>query len=248
MKPIREVVTDPDTLYIDTGQDYAAPHISGGILNFKVERRKLEWEDEPGQRTSCDVAWLYGGGDLCMVEEKKAGDFDSSVQARRLQRQLRLDLREADTVIFAARFGARGIGERASYSLGEGWIQKRYSDINSWQMHGYVMAVPPSPAQALSVYNDMRTLMQHPNKQLRILAGDDRKRRVADRDATLTFLRRTFKGVGAATAVKIKNIMTEHKLSLVDLYTRSPQALKSIGITPGIIAQIQTMKEVPRDE
>ena len=130
------------------------------------------------------------------IESKTGGDFQTSKDKQRLQRQSRDLIASVDVAMWGLLL-----------LPGEEWSTPCLTDMVKWQaMGGSIQILPWDVYQTAQVLVELRTIMQ-PGTHLRsILRGDDWKRpEEIELSPCATALRRIFEGVGVRIAMLLDN-------------------------------------------
>lgn len=222
MKTLRDVVVNPDTIYIDGRQDYAKlaqadPHFA--VCGLPVG----------------DVAWIRDGR-LYVVEEKKSNDLENSVKGRRLQKQLRRCIAQADYTFLALRTSRTITWGMMSLAL----TKRTIMEVNKFVRWGHIVFLPAGRQDALNaiptlitaVMTDMPSILagtdEHPKKETKRLPPFQRA------------VRRLFDGVGGSLAPKLDRYFES---DLSRLLSAGESELREAGAHSGIIRQIESLRK-----
>jgi hypothetical protein len=226
---LREIVTDPDLVYVD----HAQPDSSWARTTPGFEIAHLRWQVPEGE-ASCDYAWL-NKGKLWGVEEKRGADLVSSANKRRLQRQLRELVVEVDVPVLALRLDYDPWdGAVLTLELGEGELVRLMRWLSEWP--GRTLWLPDSLGLS-DTLSWARTGLTSP--KLGVLAGTDRKRPKAPTQFQ-TWLRRLFTGVGAKTATRLESGFKGK--TFAQALKAGPAQWHKAGAHVGIIRQLEAMQ------
>ena len=143
-----------------------------------------------------DYVFVTPSGMTVGIESKTAGDFQTSKDKQRLQRQSRDLIASVDIAMWGLLL-----------LPGEEWSTPCLTDMVKWQaMGGSIQILPWDVYQTAQVLIELRTIMQ-PGTHLRsILRGDDWKRpEEIEMSPCATALRRVFTGVGVRIAMLLDN-------------------------------------------
>lgn len=223
---LRDIVRGPD-IYVDVHQDYAA-HLKGK-QGFRVEL--LEWATPEG-RASADLAWLHGTT-LVGVEEKKSGDLERSIRARRLSRQLKGLLDAADLAVLALRL------ELPTYTLGDVDLV----ELAGWNTYGATVFIPSEPP--FKFFTGLRRALGK-GERLRLLAGSDRKRPGADDPPLARAFRRQFTSVGPKLGRQLAAYFKGY--GFAQALNMRPMVWKEAGAHSGILRQLEELQKGDQNE
>ena len=236
---LRDIVTDQDLLYIDGNQDYAA----AAKLDDRFKVLKLGWHTGSTPR-SCDVAW-WREGKLFAMEEKKPADLAGSLRNRRLNRELRGIVAEADVPVLGLRV-LKSIGEDLECDLVEFWFEDFYAGKNAhwplleaskWAAHGLTVFLPAAPADVLGYLVRLRDALTSAGARS-ILAGSDQKRQLGETPFE-RHVRRLFDGVGPILAAKLDKYFNGNFMVAINA---RPMMWRAAGAHKGIVKQVEELQ------
>lgn len=226
---LRDIVTDSTLIYVDGNQDYASLAKQDGRFHVC----KLGWHTGATPR-SCDVAW-WQDGKLFAMEEKKPGDFDSSLRARRLQRELRGIVDVVDIPIL-------GLRTRLDDYLGVGyyWIDEDWTllEASKWTLHGLTVFLPPHKNDMLGYLVRLRDALTSAGARS-ILAGTDQKRHVGGSPFQQR-VRRLLDGVGPVAAQKLDDYFQGNFMLAINA---RPAMWRAAGAHKGIVKQVEELHD-----
>jgi hypothetical protein len=230
---MRDQLVDHTTIYIDPHQDYRA--LAQESPHFTI--KTLEWPTESGNLASCD--WAFWAGEfLVMGEEKKPGDYNTSLSSRRLQRQLRNVMLMADIPVLGLR-----LDNYAFMTELYSWDMTRWGmeEINKWSNWGRVVFLPKAAKDTMNTLLTLRNMMAKPKaaENMTIFAGTDRKPPTAP-DPTVQALMRLFDGVGRKTAEKLVKNFEGYKLK--QILQQPPATWKWAGANKNVLKQLEGLQ------
>ena len=180
-----------DAIYVDSRQGDMLKFIKRGLYPTEWPRLVVK------QLSVGDYVFVTPAGLTVGIESKTAGDFQTSKNKQRLQRQSRDLLSSVDVAMWGLLL-----------LPGEEWSTPCLTDLVKWQaMGGSIQILPWDVWQTVQVLIELRTIMQ-PGTHLRsILRGDDWKRpeETDELSPCATALRRMFTGVGVRMAMLLDN-------------------------------------------
>ena len=226
MKTLREIVTT-DSIYVDGRQD---------VAQEVREARGFEVTGLP----CADYAWVTGDK-LVALEEKKPKDLQTSLQARRLPKQLRAMLKEADVVLIGLR-ATQSDWDRSEYTFSNRHAPKSHAimiELARWNNIGGIGFLPAWPESLPQYLKRLRNAVGATENNLSIIAGSDKRKPTASTPFQRG-LKRLFDGVGDATAAKLESSFIERGIhSLKDALPASAGLWKQAGAHRGIIKQLE---------
>ena len=179
-----------DTIYVDSRQGDMLKFVKRGLYPTEWPRLAVK------QLSVGDYVFVTPSGMTVGIESKTAGDFQTSKDKQRLQRQSRDLIASVDIAMWGLLL-----------LPGEEWSTPCLTDMVKWQaMGGSIQILPWDVYQTAQVLIELRTIMQ-PGTHLRsILRGDDWKRpEEIEMSPCATALRRVFTGVGVRIAMLLDN-------------------------------------------
>jgi hypothetical protein len=179
-----------DTIYVDSRQGDMLKFVKRGLYPTEWPRLAVK------QLSVGDYIFVTPSGMTVGIESKTAGDFQTSKDKQRLQRQSRDLIASVDIAMWGLLL-----------LPGEEWSTPCLTDMVKWQaMGGSIQILPWDVYQTAQVLIELRTIMQ-PGTHLRsILRGDDWKRpEEIEMSPCATALRRVFTGVGVRIAMLLDN-------------------------------------------
>ena len=179
-----------DTIYVDSRQGDMLKFVKRGLYPTEWPRLAVK------QLSVGDYVFVTPSGLTVGIESKTAGDFQTSKDKQRLQRQSRDLIASVDIAMWGLLL-----------LPGEEWSTPCLTDMVKWQaMGGSIQILPWDVYQTAQVLIELRTIMQ-PGTHLRsILRGDDWKRpEEIEMSPCATALRRVFTGVGVRIAMLLDN-------------------------------------------
>ena len=226
MKTLREIVTT-DSIYVDGRQD---------VAQEVRETRGFEVTGLP----CADYAWVTGDK-LVAVEEKNPKDLQPSLRARRLPKQLRAMLKEADVVLIGLRT-TNSSWDKSEYSFSNRHAPKSQAimiELARWNNIGGIVFLPDWPESLPKYLKRLRNAVGATENNLSIIAGSDKRKPTASTPFQRG-LKRLFDGVGDATAAKLEASFGERGIhSLKDALPASAGLWKQAGAHRGIIKQLE---------
>ena len=182
---------DADAIYVDSKQSDMFKFVKRGLYPSEWPRLVIK------QLPVGDYLFVTPDGLTVGIESKTAGDFQTSKNRQRLQRQSRDLLSSVDIAMWGLLL-----------LPGEEWSTPCLTDLVKWQaMGGSIQILPWDVWQTAQVLVELRVIMQ-PGTHLRsILRGDDwqRPEDVVELSPCATALRRMFTGVGVRIAMLLDN-------------------------------------------
>jgi hypothetical protein len=175
-----------DAIYVDSRQSDMLTFAKRGLYPTEWPRLVVK------QLSVGDYVFVTPSGMTVGIESKTAGDFQTSKNKQRLQRQSRDLIASVDIAMWGL-----------VLSPGDIWSTPCLTDMAKWQsMGGSIQVLPWDVYQTAQVLIELRTIMQ-PGTHLRsILRGDDWKRpEEIPMSPCATALRRMFTGVGVRIAM-----------------------------------------------
>ena len=232
MTELRDLVTNPDLIYVD----YAQPGTKSLVYPFEVAA--IRWQTDEDEEAGCDYAWIREGK-LYGVEEKRSEDLETSVRKRRLQRQLREMLPVVDVPILGLRM--EETFSSWEYALRDKDVAKmqtlRY--LSEWP--GRTLWLPDDPAELMEMLLWARTGLTAPT--LGILAGTDRKKVTKAPTPYQLRLRRLFSGVGPKRAKVLEVGLRAAGLSFAAAISAKPSVWKEAGAQIDVLRQLREMQK-----
>ena len=180
------LIGDADTIYVDSRQSDMFTFIKRGLYPTEWPRLVVK------QLSVGDYVFVTPSGMTVGIESKTAGDFMTSKNNQRLQRQSRDLIASVDIAMWGLML-----------LPGDMWSTPCLTDMAKWQaMGGSVQILPWDAYQTAQVLVELRTIMQPGNHLRSVLRGDDWKRpdEIAESPCA-TALRRIFTGVGIRMAM-----------------------------------------------
>ena len=236
MKTLREVVTT-DAIYMDAKQ--------------KRGLEKLDQHPPPGFVTNtnlpcADWAWLQDGK-LVAIEEKFSSDLDQSLRARRLQRQFRQMLDQADICLLGLRTESSSFINPAQMYEFAHYTPRHFKrgmspaaamlELAKWNNIGGTVFIPHR--EVYQYMKELRGIIGTQKDNLSILAGNDKTRPKASTPFQRG-LKRLFDGVGQGTAEKIESgFIAADTTDLAQAMVQNEKAWRAAGAHKGIIKQLQ---------
>ena len=184
------LIGDADAIYVDSRQSDMLKFAKRGLYPTEWPRLVVK------QLSVGDYIFVTPSGMTVGIESKTGGDFQTSKDKQRLQRQSRDLIASVDVAMWGLLL-----------LPGEEWSTPCLTDMAKWQaMGGSIQVLPWDVYQTAQVLIELRTIMQ-PGTHLRsILRGDDWKRPdEIDMSPCATALRRIFEGVGVRIAMLLDN-------------------------------------------
>ena len=181
---------DADAIYVDSRQSDMLKFAKRGLYPTEWPRLVVK------QLSVGDYIFVTPSGMTVGIESKTGGDFQTSKDKQRLQRQSRDLIASVDVAMWGLLL-----------LPGEEWSTPCLTDMVKWQaMGGSIQILPWDVYQTEQVLVELRTIM-HPGTHLRsILRGDDWKRpEEIELSPCATALRRIFEGVGVRIAMLLDN-------------------------------------------
>ena len=181
---------DADAIYVDSRQSDMLKFAKRGLYPTEWPRLVVK------QLSVGDYIFVTPSGMTVGIESKTGGDFQTSKDKQRLQRQSRDLIASVDVAMWGLLL-----------LPGEEWSTPCLTDMVKWQaMGGSIQILPWDVYQTAQVLVELRTIMQ-PGTHLRsILRGDDWKRpEEIEMSPCATALRRIFEGVGVRIAMLLDN-------------------------------------------
>ena len=182
---------DANSIYVDSRQGDMFKFVKHGLYPSEWPRFVVK------QLPVSDYLFVTPSGLTVGIESKTPGDFQTSKNKQRLQRQSRDLLSSVDIAMWGL-----------NLNPGEEWSTPCLTDMVKWQaMGGSIQILPWDVWQTAQVLVELRIIMQ-PGTHLRsILRGDDWQRPadVAELSPCATALRRMFTGVGVRIAMLLDN-------------------------------------------
>ena len=181
---------DADAIYVDSRQSDMLKFAKRGLYPTEWPRLVVK------QLSVGDYIFVTPSGMTVGIESKTGGDFQTSKDKQRLQRQSRDLIASVDVAMWGLLL-----------LPGEEWSTPCLTDMVKWQaMGGSIQILPWDVYQTAQVLIELRTIMQ-PGTHLRsILRGDDWKRpEEIEMSPCATALRRIFEGVGVRIAMLLDN-------------------------------------------
>ena len=184
------LIGDADAIYVDSRQSDMLKFAKRGLYPTEWPRLVVK------QLSVGDYIFVTPSGMTVGIESKTGGDFQTSKDKQRLQRQSRDLIASVDVAMWGLLL-----------LPGEEWSTPCLTDMAKWQaMGGSIQVLPWDVYQTAQVLIELRTIMQ-PGTHLRsILRGDDWKRpEEIEMSPCATALRRMFSGVGVRIAMLLDN-------------------------------------------
>ena len=184
------LIGDADAVYVDSRQSDMLKFVGYGLYPTEWPRLVVK------QLSVGDYIFVTPSGMIVGIESKTAGDFQTSKNKQRLQRQSRDLISSVDIAMWGLLL-----------LPGEEWSTSCLTDMVKWQaMGGSIQILPWDTWQTAQVLVELRVIMQ-PGTHLRsILRGDDWKRpEEIVMSPCATALRRMFNGVGVKIAMLLDN-------------------------------------------
>ena len=184
------LIGDADAIYVDSRQSDMLKFAKRGLYPTEWPRLVVK------QLSVGDYIFVTPSGMTVGIESKTGGDFQTSKDKQRLQRQSRDLIASVDVAMWGLLL-----------LPGEEWSTPCLTDMVKWQaMGGSIQILPWDVYQTAQVLVELRTIMQ-PGTHLRsILRGDDWKRpEEIELSPCATALRRIFEGVGVRIAMLLDN-------------------------------------------
>ena len=184
------LIGDADAIYVDSRQSDMLKFAKRGLYPTEWPRLVVK------QLSVGDYIFVTPSGMTVGIESKTGGDFQTSKDKQRLQRQSRDLIASVDVAMWCLLL-----------LPGEEWSTPCLTDMVKWQaMGGSIQILPWDVYQTAQVLVELRTIMQ-PGTHLRsILRGDDWKRpEEIELSPCATALRRIFEGVGVRIAMLLDN-------------------------------------------
>ena len=184
------LIGDADAIYVDSRQSDMLKFAKRGLYPTEWPRLVVK------QLSVGDYIFVTPSGMTVGIESKTGGDFQTSKDKQRLQRQSRDLIASVDVAMWGLLL-----------LPGEEWSTPCLTDMAKWQaMGGSIQVLPWDVYQTAQVLIELRTIMQ-PGTHLRsILRGDDWKRpEEIEMSPCATALRRIFEGVGVRIAMLLDN-------------------------------------------
>ena len=184
------LIGDADAIYVDSRQSDMLKFAKRGLYPTEWPRLVVK------QLSVGDYIFVTPSGMTVGIESKTGGDFQTSKDKQRLQRQSRDLIASGDVAMWGLLL-----------LPGEEWSTPCLTDMAKWQaMGGSIQVLPWDVYQTAQVLIELRTIMQ-PGTHLRsILRGDDWKRpEEIEMSPCATALRRIFEGVGVRIAMLLDN-------------------------------------------
>ena len=184
------LIGDADAIYVDSRQSDMLKFAKRGLYPTEWPRLVVK------QLSVGDYIFVTPSGMTVGIESKTGGDFQTSKDKQRLQRQSRDLIAAVDVAMWGLLL-----------LPGEEWSTPCLTDMVKWQaMGGSIQILPWDVYQTAQVLVELRTIMQ-PGTHLRsILRGDDWKRpEEIEMSPCATALRRIFEGVGVRIAMLLDN-------------------------------------------
>ena len=184
------LIGDADAIYVDSRQSDMLKFAKRGLYPTEWPRLVVK------QLSVGDYIFVTPSGMTVGIESKTGGDFQTSKDKQRLQRQSRDLIASVDVAMWGLLL-----------LPGEEWSTPCLTDMVKWQaMGGSIQILPWDVYQTAQVLIELRTIMQ-PGTHLRsILRGDDWKRpEEIELSPCATALRRIFEGVGVRIAMLLDN-------------------------------------------
>ena len=184
------LIGDADAIYVDSRQSDMLKFAKRGLYPTEWPRLVVK------QLSVGDYIFVTPSGMTVGIESKTGGDFQTSKDKQRLQRQSRDLIASVDVAMWGLLL-----------LPGEEWSTPCLTDMVKWQaMGGSIQILPWDVYQTAQVLVELRTIMQ-PGTHLRsILRGDDWKRpEEIEMSPCATALRRIFEGVGVRIAMLLDN-------------------------------------------
>ena len=179
-----------EAIYVDSRQSDMLKFVKRGLYPTEWPRLVVK------QLSVGDYIFVTPSGMTVGIESKTAGDFQTSKDKQRLQRQSRDLIASVDIAMWGLLL-----------LPGEEWSTPCLTDMVKWQaMGGSIQILPWDVYQTAQVLVELRTIMQ-PGTHLRsVLRGDDWKRpEEIEMSPCATALRRIFTGVGVRIAMLLDN-------------------------------------------
>ena len=231
MKTLRDIITTDD-IYMDARQ-VDMPEPPNG---FQI-----------AQLPCADWGWRQDDK-LIVIEEKKSLDLEDSLRKRRLQRQIRSMMDQADIIYLGLRtHGGMPRSSQefafpvASYSR-RGGIRNASPttvmlELAKFTNVGGIVFIPETKVYPYML--ELRKALAVQSTNLSILAGTDRKR-ADDKTPFAKGLRRLFTGLGEMTAAKLEDNFRERGVrSIMDALTCHSALWREAGAHRGIIKQLE---------
>ena len=184
------LIGDAESIYVDSRQSDMLKFAKRGLYPTEWPRLVVK------QLSVGDYIFVTPSGMTVGIESKTAGDFQTSKDKQRLQRQSRDLIASVDIAMWGLLL-----------LPGEEWSTPCLTDMVKWQaMGGSIQILPWDVYQTAQVLVELRTIMQ-PGTHLRsVLRGDDWKRpEEIEMAPCATALRRIFTGVGVRIAMLLDN-------------------------------------------
>ena len=184
------LIGDADAIYVDSRQSDMLKFAKRGLYPTEWPRLVVK------QLSVGDYIFVTPSGMTVGIESKTGGDFQTSKDKQRLQRQSRDLIASVDVAMWGLLL-----------LPGEEWSTPCLTDMVKWQaIGGSIQILPWDVYQTAQVLVELRTIMQ-PGTHLRsILRGDDWKRpEEIELSPCATALRRIFEGVGVRIAMLLDN-------------------------------------------
>ena len=184
------LIGDADAIYVDSRQSDMLKFAKRGLYPTEWPRLVVK------QLSVGDYIFVTPSGMTVGIESKTGGDFQTSKDKQRLQRQSRDLIASVDVAMWGLLL-----------LPGEEWSTPCLTDMVKWQaMGGSIQILPWDVYQTAQGLIELRTIMQ-PGTHLRsILRGDDWKRpEEIEMSPCATALRRMFSGVGVRIAMLLDN-------------------------------------------
>ena len=180
-----------EAIYVDSRQSDMLKFVKRGLYPTEWPRLVVK------QLSVGDYVFVTPSGLTVGIESKTAGDFQTSKDKQRLQRQSRDLISSVDIAMWGLLL-----------LPGEEWSTPCLTDLVKWQaMGGSIQILPWDVWQTAQVLIELRVIMQ-PGTHLRsILRGDDWKRPAETDELSpcASALRRMFTGVGVRMAMLLDN-------------------------------------------